>query len=94
LLQQQLNKVEILGIKTNLPLLKKILDNPQFKLAEFNTHFLQQQKINLTIENPQIVTVMAALFLVYSLQSNNTSPWQLHDGWRLNFPPFVQNYCP
>jgi 3-methylcrotonyl-CoA carboxylase alpha subunit len=86
-LQQQLQEIEIFGIKTNLPLLKEIINDHQFKHAKFNTHFLQLQKRDLRFENPHIIYAMAALFLAQSFQPNTASPWQLCDGWRLNFPP-------
>ncbi len=83
-LSQALSQTYILGIKTNLTLLKAILNNEDFKLAAFNTNFLQIKKLTNSPTLERSISSIAGLFL-YSKQNMETknNPWQWNDGWRL-----------
>jgi 3-methylcrotonyl-CoA carboxylase alpha subunit len=88
-----LENIFILGIKTNLTLLKNILNHTIFKNSEFNTHFLQKEKICLETPLDNHVPNIAALFMnCYTPEKNinlsdHYSPWLMHDGWKLYSPP-------
>lgn len=88
-LKQVLSDTYILGIKTNLPLLKAILENENFAQSNFNTLFLQKENLNISTPMTDEVFAAAALFLVFNQNnfakniSDEYSPWVSHDGWQL-----------
>lgn len=96
-LQKVLGHTYVFGIKTNLALLKNILENDNFKLGQINTHFLQQEKFKVDTVFPPKVFAICSLFLMlytkqqkpeHSLDSN--SPWLDRDGWQLFFESELQ----
>ncbi len=106
LLQEQLDKTEIFGIKTNLPLLKSIITDAQFIQSQFNTHFLQHITISTPLKTYLTYCLGAVFLICYQQQPSNLSsvitdrhsPWKKHDGWQLFFHPsfsfqFMPNHC-
>lgn len=83
-LLQALKHYDIGGIKTNLSLLKNILEHPRFTHQQLNTHFIQEEI--LFTKNPLMVLPLhAAICLDYWLSANHPDPlyqdtfsWQSH----------------
>lgn len=81
----------IFGIKSNLSLLKAILQNDNFKNKKFDTHFLQTESISLRSQIlGEFLVLSGLLLLVLNQQANHKkcnsdshSLWLHHDGWRL-----------
>lgn len=89
-LHSSLEDTEILGIKTNLALLRNIINNKKFADGNFDTNFLQK---NLTYAPESLTTEIlsiTAIYLYHKLKSKDAqhnedqnSPWNIHDGWHL-----------
>lgn len=94
---EALNKVQVIGVQTNVALLKAIVDHPTFVAGQATTHFMEAcQTALLKPAEPLVGSLQAftALMIwhdqtaVKSTQSEKTSysPWQENNSWRLNLP--------
>ena len=83
----------ILGIRTNIPLLLRILAHPRFQAGDIDTAFLDREGASLAdapeIDVPPWVSAALAQFSAVSAQFPATShqpraadPWQTLRGWR------------
>lgn len=84
-LHHALQHYAIGGIKTNIPLLKAIIEEPHFQKAQLSTHFLSQQTITLPTPNIRLALYMACAFDYLQLIAKNhssitkdTFAWQPH----------------
>lgn len=73
------------GIKTNLPLLQAVIEQPSFKACQLSTHFLNNHSIELPTTSPRWGLLMAAGFDYLQLHSleksslqRDTFAWQMH----------------
>jgi len=90
---QALAKCKIAGVHTNLPLLARIASLDDFQQAKLHTQLIaaHQARLLQTPEIPVDTWLAAGLFIVLSQRPNSVgSPWQAHDGWRLNTRPYQQ----
>src|SRR5262249_10976750 len=81
----------ILGVQTNIPFLRRILEHPQFIASEVNTEFLDREGAALAAtelrEVPPVVAAALAAADEIDEQPANvpygaTDPWQRLSGWR------------
>jgi acetyl-CoA carboxylase biotin carboxylase subunit len=84
----------ILGIKTNLGFLKRIMNNVKFIKADYHTHFIDENESKLTRSNENLDAVLAAAALaiaqkrtaatsVGSVKTQKTTPWQELGYWEI-----------
>jgi len=79
-LQRYLGELEIAGIITNLNLLKKLLNNKNFKEANLDTKFVENNIKKLTEDSPQISHIaLAGLIIFKNLIKNENNYWSM---WR------------
>ncbi len=96
-LRNYLKKIAIVGVKTNLNLLYRILSHPNFGADNLSTQFLEKHLsdlIRLEHKIPPEVIVFTSIALLNFKQieknrftaqnKDNFSPWLLKDNWRLN----------
>lgn len=96
-MQQALNQLQIVGVKTNTEFLKKIFTQETFIAEEFDTGFIAKYSellLNTKHNVPAYIITAAALYLVLQqkLQAQNyatakaqkNSPWFASDNWRLS----------
>lgn len=84
-LRQAITHYWIGGVKTNLPLLKAIIDEPHFTACQLSTHFLSDHVIELPTPSPLWALYMAAGFDYLNLNPPYKTPllkdtfaWQMH----------------
>jgi 3-methylcrotonyl-CoA carboxylase alpha subunit len=79
-LQRYLGELEIAGIITNLNLLKKLLNNKNFKEANLDTKFVENNIKKLTEDSPQTSHIaLAGLIIFKNLIKNENNYWSM---WR------------
>lgn len=96
-LSRALMDFHVVGVQTNVGLLKTIVDNPAFQLAELDTGFIAEHESALfPTTEPNLVAplLIAALAMLGRSQNqvtrcaqastDNHSPWFAGDTWRLN----------
>ena len=92
-MRQALRDYQVLGVQTNVNFLAEITSNQVFIDASFDTGFVEKQRDALILDSeaiPDEVIVLAGLALMSGSQaqssncSDDQSPWQLSNGWRLN----------
>ncbi len=98
-LQRALGHCEIKGVTTNLALLRAISAHPQFQAARLDTGFIAEHHAELSVSpDPGVEAALSAAAVLGSVLSraaantrsvNACSPWNAHDGWRLNAPPSI-----
>jgi 3-methylcrotonyl-CoA carboxylase alpha subunit len=100
-----LEQFRIVGITTNLALLKAIASYPAFVQGEINTAFIEQYAADLLSEtalrNEEMIA-FASLWVLLASKPNKdaaaegdhdgASPWFVHDAWRLNANPYHHLY--
>lgn len=99
-LQRALGECELIGVTTNLALLRAVSGHPGFQAARVDTDFIAEHHADLFVSPDAGVdeALAAAAALGWVLNpaadneraSNAKSPWNAHDGWRLNAPPRIQ----
>jgi len=93
---QALNNYVILGIKTNIPFLKRIIETPQFSKGELHTHFIDENLSSLLPkhENINVALITAALQSLNKKQVSiteerislsETNPWLEIGKWEICF---------
>ncbi len=88
-MKRALYEYKITGVKTSIPFLEKIMDTPDFKTGNYNTHFIDKNAEYLKIDEPfEIEQQDIAMFVTYldfmkkqesQVQDNVTnkpSPWK------------------
>ena len=75
-MRRALQEYRIVGIKTNLPFLRKILEHPAFIKGEIDTHFIERHITGKTMlevpENLKEVAIIAAALHAYEQEMNRT----------------------
>jgi len=84
---QALREYTIVGIRNNIPYLKKIVTHPQFQKGEYDTSFISRFEGDLHTDPSaeEKETALAAAVIIHLLQKNNNqsakqtgiSPWKL-----------------
>jgi 3-methylcrotonyl-CoA carboxylase alpha subunit len=92
-LQSALEETEILGVKTNLAFLERVVRHPAFLAGETDTTFIERHRADLLpppgevpIEALVACTVRVFLDEAADAASRDPSPWNDTTGWRLNQP--------
>ncbi len=91
-LGRALAEYEVVGVRTNLDLLRQIAAHPAFAAAELDTGFIARHAAALTPERPQAPSVALAVAAAAVLREQGTppqdadpfSPWALLTAWRMN----------
>jgi 3-methylcrotonyl-CoA carboxylase alpha subunit len=100
LLRAALSGCELVGVATNLDLLRALAAHPLFLEGEFDTGFIEREVKRLTAETPSaqnlepfVVAAGAAVWLADLRRrerekaaecGDSWSPWSLADGWRID----------
>ena len=91
-----LNDYVILGIKTNLGFLKRIMSTAKFSEGDYHTHFIDDNECALRMPDSGIHTAVAAALLIATETGRvgkgvaeggagqiSTTPWQEIGGWEI-----------
>ncbi len=92
-MQSALAETALLGVKTNLAFLERLVMHPAFLAGDTDTAFIERHRAELLPEKMQIpaealVAAAARVFLdeQQAIASAPPSPWNDTRGWRLNQP--------
>jgi 3-methylcrotonyl-CoA carboxylase alpha subunit len=90
-LQDALARTEILGVRTNLAFLERLVAHPAWLAGDTDTGFIEAHRADLLPppgEAPLEALVAAAVrvYLDERAATTGTSPWDDAGGWRLNQP--------
>ena len=99
-LEQALRHCEVVGVTTNLSLLRAVSAHPRFRAADLHTGFIDEHHGQLFARGGPEADIpllgLAAVGWVLA-QADNTKgtgqaagPWGTHDGWRLNGPGHIE----
>lgn len=84
-LEQALKHYHIGGVKTNIPFLQAILNQPHFINAEFSTHFLSEHLLEMPLLDTRTAILLAASADYLTLQNSCDDPlyldtfaWEMH----------------
>jgi 3-methylcrotonyl-CoA carboxylase alpha subunit len=93
-LSRALAEYEIVGVRTNVGLLRTLVDHPAFRAGQLDTGFIPRHAADLfrvQASTPPVVLAAAVCFLLLDEQRGNTaangdrhSPWNLPTAWRMN----------
>ncbi|RLA15984.1 MAG: 3-methylcrotonyl-CoA carboxylase [Gammaproteobacteria bacterium] len=95
-MQQALLDYQVLGLQTNIAFLSRLVSTDSFRLAEFDTGFIEQHRYELFAEDASLrerAVLIAATALIPGLPGNPRtqvvefeaqSPWALKNSWRMN----------
>ncbi len=87
-LARALAATEVVGVRTNLDLLRGIVAHPAFAAAQLDTGFLARHAIGAPQATPRAALAAAVLRLLRDEPVTNPSdphsPWGLANAWRLN----------
>jgi len=89
-LARALERTEILGLRSNLGFLERLVRHPDFAAARIDTSFIDGHLAELVEEAlpPALVALAAEAWLLKDgLPEGPVSPWQRMDGWRLSGLP-------
>jgi 3-methylcrotonyl-CoA carboxylase alpha subunit len=99
-LEQALRHCEIVGVTTNLPLLRSISAHPRFEAGDLHTGFIDEHHAQLFASAGPEADIrwlgLAAVGWVLAqtggeqASTHARSPWDAHDGWRLNSPGRIE----
>jgi 3-methylcrotonyl-CoA carboxylase alpha subunit len=92
-MQEALAETELLGVKTNLAFLERVVAHPAYLAGDTDTAFIERHRADLlpaTKEVPleAVIAAAARAFLdeMEALAMKPASPWNDMHGWRLNQP--------
>ena len=92
-MQSALAETALLGVKTNLAFLERVVKHPAFLAGDTDTAFIERHSAELLPENAEVpaealVAAAARVFLdeQEAIASAPPSPWNDTRGWRLNQP--------
>ncbi len=86
-LEQALAACEVVGVQTNLGLLRGIAADPGFAAGDVETGFIGARPHLLeAVVTIDPVCIAAAALAVLSETTESSDPWAARDGWRLNLP--------
>ncbi len=90
-LQAALARTEILGVRTNLAFLERIVAHPAFLAGETDTAFIETHRADLLpaageVPLEALVAAAVRVHLDERAARSGTSPWDDAGGWRVNQP--------
>ncbi len=98
-MQRALDATQIVGVTGNIGYLQKILSHPGFVAGGFNTHFVEDERVNLLPQElpvPRDVWLLVALHALGQILAaarvhaartvEPASPWSSLPGFRVNLP--------
>jgi 3-methylcrotonyl-CoA carboxylase alpha subunit len=92
-MQSALAQTAILGVKTNLAFLERVVRHPAFLAGETDTGFIERHRADLLppesdVPLEALVAAAARVFLdeQSAIAATGASPWNDTGGWRLNQP--------
>jgi 3-methylcrotonyl-CoA carboxylase alpha subunit len=90
-MQGALAESSILGVKTNLAFLERVVRHPAFLAGETDTAFIERHRAALLPPESEVpvealVAAAARVFLDERARATPGSPWDDASGWRLNQP--------
>lgn len=84
-IQQALKHYHIGGVKTNISFLQAITHNASFIKAQINTHFLNEQSIEIPTADKQLALFMTACVDYLDIHARNQDPLQQDTfAWQIN----------
>jgi 3-methylcrotonyl-CoA carboxylase alpha subunit len=98
-LEHALRHCEIVGVTTNLPLLRSVSAHPRFASGDLHTGFIEEHHDQLFASagpdaDMPLLALAAVGWILSRTEGAGTSepggPWDAHDGWRLNAPGQVE----
>jgi 3-methylcrotonyl-CoA carboxylase alpha subunit len=86
-----LARTEILGVRTNLSFLERLVAHPAFLAGTTDTGFIETHRADLlpvggAVPLEALVAAAARVYLDERAASSGNSPWDDAGGWRLNLP--------
>jgi 3-methylcrotonyl-CoA carboxylase alpha subunit len=99
LLQHALARCEIIGVTTNLPLLRSVSAHPQFQAARVDTGFIAAHEAELFVGQDGAADARAAILAAIGWLLNSEAadargawggPWSTYAGWRANASPKIE----
>ncbi len=90
-LHEALARTEILGVRTNLAFLERLVAHPAFLAGETDTGFIERHRADLLpppgdVPLEALVAAAARVHLDERRAAAGGSPWDDAGGWRLNLP--------
>jgi 3-methylcrotonyl-CoA carboxylase alpha subunit len=91
-MQESLERTPILGVKTNLAFLERVVRHPAFLAGDTDTAFIDRHRDDLLAPaKPPLEALVAAAARVFvdeqaAIADAASSPWNDTGGWRLNQP--------
>jgi 3-methylcrotonyl-CoA carboxylase alpha subunit len=92
-LQSALGETAILGVKTNLAFLERVVRHPAFLAGDTDTGFIERHRADLlpppgAVPDEALVACAARIFVdeLHATAARAPSPWNDTTGWRLNQP--------
>jgi 3-methylcrotonyl-CoA carboxylase alpha subunit len=92
-LQSALGETAILGVKTNLAFLERVVRHPAFLAGDTDTGFIERHRADLlpppgAVPDEALVACAVRIFLdeLRATAARAPSPWNDTTGWRLNQP--------
>ncbi len=88
-LRAALDEYEVVGVQTNLALLRGIAATPDFAAADLDTGFIGRHPDLLGAPPPPdaLAWAAASLAVLQPAQDADADPWSLLDSWRMNGTP-------
>ena len=83
-LSQALREYEVVGVRTNLGLLRRLAGHPAFRAGEVETGFIAAHPEVLGEDDVVPIKVVVAAALTVLAPGDAISPWDLGDAWRMN----------
>ncbi len=87
-MQQALAGFQVVGVKTNIAFLQRLITSPSFTQPNLDTALIEREAawLNEPTTDTTNDCILAALALLLSEQRTTTTsaPWNQQDGWRLN----------
>ncbi|ERL49491.1 acetyl/propionyl/methylcrotonyl-CoA carboxylase subunit alpha [Halomonas huangheensis] len=89
-LNRALAALDIQGVVTNRGFLQRLASHPAFKAAELDTRFIERHADTLFAQQQTSAEQLASAALIalhqLAAERESQSPWDRHDGFRLNGP--------
>ena len=88
-LSRALSQYQILGLSTNISFLAKVVDQPEFRAADFDTGFIgKHEQLLFARDTARLMQarVLAAAAMLPAFDTTAATAWSRHDMWRMNLP--------
>ncbi|MGE4532858.1 acetyl/propionyl/methylcrotonyl-CoA carboxylase subunit alpha [Halomonas sp.] len=93
-LNRALAALDVQGVVTNRAFLQRLATHPAFKACELDTRFIEKHEATLFAPREITTEAYAAAALIglkqLSRECESDSPWDRHDGFRLNAPHTIR----